>query len=187
MLKYIDCYNSLGSLVGLSALLLITLENFYKTDNFLLKIGCLQTFYILELFNIIIGMSKAKIFPTILQLSSRLFIIWPICHRFQYTQGIVHLMLYCWFFSDTIRYLFYLSRNRFFKFLRYNLFLFFYPIGTYCEIVLVSRTESISIGLFKYLLRTIMLFYIPGFVFLFFHMLKRRKWTSKTEKTAKQD
>lgn len=187
MFKYIDVYNSLGTIVGLSALVMISMDHIYKSSNFLFKMGCIQSFYLFEILNILFGISKAKIFPTVLQLSSRLFIIWPICYSYNYTHITVRLMLLCWFISDTTRYLFYLSRNRLIKFLRYNLFLLLYPVGTFCEIILVSRTESTSIGIFKYFLRAIMLFYIPGFIFLFFHMLKRRKWTSKPENKKKKN
>lgn len=187
MLKYIDFYNSLGSVVGITAIVMISLNHFQKSEHFLFKMGCIQSFYLIEILNIFFGASKAKIFPTLLQLSSRLFVIWPICFSYNYTHVTVHLMLISWFISDTMRYFFYLSRNKILKFLRYNLFIVLYPIGTFCEIILVSRTENVATGLFKYFLRVIMLFYIPGFIFLFFHMLKRRKWTSKPEKNRKKD
>lgn len=186
MISYINFYNSVGSVIGVSALFLLLWNNFHIQKDFLLKMACIQSFYVIEIFNIFISASKAKIFPTVLQLSSRLFIIWTICYSHDILERMVYLMLFCWFTTDTVRYIFYLTRSGIFQFLRYNLFIFTYPVGTFCEIVLVSKTENISSGFFKYILRGIMLFYIPGFIFLFIHMLKRRSYAYKSSKNKKK-
>lgn len=182
MLKYIHLYNMIGSIICLSALALLFFKHYVDAKKFLFKIGCFQTFFLIDIINIIFGKTRAKLFPSILQLSSRLFIIWLICYKNSYNHFTVHLMLFAWFISDFARYIFYFSRYKIFKTLRYNLFIFLYPIGTFCEIVLTSRTEYISTGIYKYFLRAIILSYIPGFIYLFFHMLKRRKSTKAERK-----
>ncbi|ELA48276.1 hypothetical protein VCUG_00317 [Vavraia culicis subsp. floridensis] len=186
MLKYINLYNLAGTLVGAFALSSIALNYFSKNMHFIFRIALCQSFYILEVLNILTNASKSRLFPTCMQLSSRLFIIWCICYRYGFADAVVHIMLLCWFVSDTVRYLFYFSRNGTVKFLRYNLFIVLYPLGTLCEIVLVSRVERACTGVLKYFLRVVMLCYIPGFSFLYVHMIRRRRWTDKNRSAAQR-
>lgn len=179
MFKYINLYNFVGTIVSLLALFYILTCYFAPSTNFLFNVAVLQSFYLLELVNILLRMSKSRIFPTSLQLASRLFVSWFICYFYNNNNNTAYVMLFCWFFADSIRYLFYFSRNRILKFLRYNVFIVLYPLGTFCEIVLMSKVEKKSPDLLKYILRAIMLCYLPGFCFLYVHMIKRRRWTAK--------
>lgn len=178
MFKYINVYNLSGTLVSVFALL-ITLFSWPSNNEFALNVAFCQTFYLLEIINIFLGVSKSRIFPTSLQLSSRLFITWFICYWYNFNDITVRVMLTCWFLADATRYSFYFSRRQLVKFLRYNLFIVLYPLGTFCELVLLCRAEKVSSVFLTYFLRCLMLCYVPGFVFLYFHMIRRRKWTRK--------
>ncbi|EPR79691.1 hypothetical protein SLOPH_1721 [Spraguea lophii 42_110] len=176
---YIGVYNSMAIIVISFATVFSVLYYLWGDKKYLLYTALCQSFFGIEIINICAGMSRAKLLPTLMQLFSRNFIIWAVayCHNFRSKELLI--MLLSWFISDIIRYLFYFFRIRIFKALRYNLFLVLYPLGTLIEIYLLSKIDMLHKGIISVFIRILILLYFPGFLFLYIHMLSRRKYTMK--------
>ncbi|KAM0673893.1 hypothetical protein GVAV_002731 [Gurleya vavrai] len=180
---YMKLYNSCGIIFCLYALICTVLHFKFHNDSYVLKIALCQSFFLLEIFNIITGKSNSSFIPTFLQLVSRMFIIWIVCYfQIDLTKGYSFtVMSLSWFFSDLIRYIYYLIRADWSKWLRYNSFILFYPIGTSIEIYLMNCLYLKSSDLISKLIAGIILCYIPGFAFLYFHMIKQRNFGKKNK------
>lgn len=185
---YMKMYNLLGCCVCVLALVYAVLHAKLQLHSYVLKICFCQTFFLLEIFNIKIGKSNSTLFPTILQLSSRLFIIWIVCyaHREICRSIPFTIMLVCWYVSDLIRYIYYLLRVEWAKWMRYNFFIVFYPVGTAMEFYLTNSIYLKYGMVFSYLIGFIILCYVPGFCFLYYHMIKQRTAGNKKRKIIKK-
>lgn len=184
MNKYITFYNFLGTTICFLALY-FTFKLFSDSNsqtNLVINyrnVGFCQTFFLLEIVNILIGKSNSGILVTFAQLASRLFISWVVCFAYNLPSKNMNVLMFSsWYLSDLIRYFYYLTRFSIFKHLRYTLFLVTYPMGTFIEmygIYLLSRVFSEKMNCVSIFLCLIMFIYIPGFVFLYTHMLKQRR------------
>ncbi|TBU05287.1 protein tyrosine phosphatase-like protein [Hamiltosporidium tvaerminnensis] len=187
MFTYIKVYNLTGVLVCCGALVLTVLYYWTKKIDFLLYLVFCQCFFILEILNIKMGKSNSTILPTFLQLLSRIFIIGIICYLNKLYNKMLILMCVCWYISDLIRYLFYLTRNSFIRKVRYNAFIVLYPVGTSIEIYLCNGIYlKYSNSFISYLMGGIIMCYVPGFIFLYYHMIRQRISYSKNEKRGKR-
>lgn len=174
MSVYIKVYNFFGILVSLLALY-FTFTNIFTHSKPLHILLC-QSFFLLEIVNIRRKVSNSKLLPTLLQLSSRIFIL-VIALFLRYSTSFT-IMCVSWYLSDFIRYCYYFSRNRFFKWMRYNFFIALYPVGVGMEMKLVGELLRHEIGWFVAV--TIFMAYIPGFAFLYYHMIKQRRFANRT-------
>lgn len=166
---YIKSYNLLGIIVCIYALYLTGVNT--RTHDETFGILLCQAFFLFEIINIYLKKSNSKLFPTMLQLASRVFIL-GICLNIKYTPYFT-VMCLAWYVTDLIRYCYYLSRNNVFKWLRYNMFIALYPIGVGMELKIVSYLLDYAV--WRYFVIAIFMAYIPGFGFLYFHMLKQRR------------
>ncbi|KAF7683567.1 putative very-long-chain (3R)-3-hydroxyacyl-CoA dehydratase [Astathelohania contejeani] len=182
MASYIKTYNFIGIIACIIALVFTTTYQIFGTPNHLLYIAECQTFFVVEILNIIFRRTNAKLFPTCAQLFSRLFIVWNICYKEGYHGRAVTTMFYCWYISDMVRYIFYLFRNTFFKYIRYNLFIIAYPAGVALELYLLNSVYLKSSGVIKKLYTILIVGYVPGFVYLYYHMIKLRSKYLKFDK-----
>lgn len=188
-LTYIRIYNAVGFVVctiALSASLM-----FYKTMNtkYLKMARLCQTFFLMEVANICAKKSNARYLPTVMQLVSRMLIIWVVFWYYGIIDWTFPIVTTCWYLSDLARYVFYMFRIDTIRIVRYNLFLLTSPIGFILEMYCL-RTLYNSLGnILSYFVALAALLYIPGFIFLFSHMLRQRKWSRKIKasKSKKKD
>ena len=134
------------------------------------------------------GFVRASLPTTILQVASRLLLIWAIVHPFP---ALAHrslaysTMLLAWSTSEVIRYSYFavnLAWGRvpyLLTWLRYNSFFVLYPLGIASECWLVwlamgpARQMWGEVGVWA--LRAILAVYVPGSYVLFTHMMAQRR------------
>lgn len=161
-----------------SALAFIFGHLYYFTGSrvHLLITACLQTCFVMEIVNIKLNKSTSRYLPTVIQLTTRMFILWVVLFYFRFYSRNIPLMITCWYFNDFIRYVF---RNPHLKKLRYNLFLLTCPTASFCETWAIYSLGKDKKGLVGYLLLMVLVVYIPGIIFLMKHMLQQRYWSLK--------
>ncbi|CAD26663.1 hypothetical protein [Encephalitozoon cuniculi GB-M1] len=179
--SYIRIYNTAGFIVCIVALLASLV--FYKTmdPRYLRVAGLSQTFFLMEAANISAKKSNSRYLPTVMQLISRMFIMWVVfwyCGIINWTFPVITT---CWYLSDLVRYAFYTFRANTVRVVRYNLFLLTSPIGFVLEMYCLRALYNSLGKIFSYLVVLVALLYIPGFIFLFSHMLRQRKWSRKVK------
>ncbi|AFN83080.1 protein tyrosine phosphatase-like protein [Encephalitozoon romaleae SJ-2008] len=188
-LTYIRIYNAIGFIVCTIAL--FTSLMFYKTmkTKYLKMAGLCQTFFLMEVANICAKKSNARYLPTVMQLVSRMLIIWVVFWYYEIIDWTFPIMTACWYLSDLVRYVFYMFRIDTIRIIRYNLFLLTSPIGFILEMCCLRTLYNLIGNILSYLVALAALLYIPGFIFLFSHMLRQRKWSRKIKasKNKKKD
>ena len=137
----------------------------------------------------------------LVQVLSRLHLtlfVWPVIFRLATVSQL--LLIGVWSLSEFCRYPYYIhqllfknSKNRILTFIRYSSFIVLYPLGITCEIINIFKAlpmlnYDIMPSLFhnsmlhrsglltmRNLYYLILLFYIPGSIYLYNHMLMQRK------------
>ncbi|WUR02802.1 very-long-chain (3R)-3-hydroxyacyl-coa dehydratase [Vairimorpha necatrix] len=178
-MKYITFYNIIGVINTLIALFTSLIYHFTRQRPFLLITAICQTFFILEILNIKLQTSNSRYLPTVIQLFFRLFNIWIVFYFYDCCNRHFYIVMSAWYLTDCIRYLYYISRNKYIKIIRYNLFIFLYPISIYIEMSSMYKGVSKIEGMFKYLYLSFLCIYIPSMIFLIRHMFRQRKWANK--------
>ncbi|CEP22255.1 TPL1 [Cyberlindnera jadinii] len=164
---------------------------FEKSRNILVGI---QTLALYEIYNSYVGNVRSPVMTTLMQVSSRLLIVWGIFVVLPNSPANVHwayiTLNVAWSITEIVRYFYYaqvlVSNGEapyVLTWLRYNLFFVLYPLGVGSELTIIYKSldEAASqVGAwYKYFLIICMLTYIPGFPVLFGHMLKQRKKVMK--------
>lgn len=146
-----------------------------------------QLFYVSEVLNILMGASKSPILSVSLQIASRVFISFILfaANNLPNTAFVsseipratlkMAVMFISWYIADSIRFGYYLLRTKYLKKLRYNAFLVLYPIGVMLEIYFVNSLDSVDMPYMSVFLRFVMIAYLPGFTYLYFYMIRRRR------------
>jgi len=172
------CYLVFGSLIsGESAA-----EMWVKAGP-VLKI--VQTSAILEIAHAALKLVRSPVGPTFLQVFSRLALLWGFTAPFAeaHNHWSAYLMIASWSLVEVPRYLFYamnlFTENVFapiFK-LRYSLFMVLYPSGISGEILQILQVlPLLRDNVFNfYLVFGLLLLYVPGAPFMYFHMMVQRK------------
>ncbi|KAH8741913.1 hypothetical protein FG386_003040 [Cryptosporidium ryanae] len=117
-----------------------------------------QSFAALDILNSLVGLVKSRTFPTLIQVSSRLHIVWIVFYLSplnskQVTTVYSYIMIISWCISELIRYPYYvvgqlslilpsIRMPLFLKWLRYSGFAILYPIGIIGEVVICSHFIS---------------------------------------------
>ncbi|KAJ4320726.1 hypothetical protein N0V94_003256 [Neodidymelliopsis sp. IMI 364377] len=146
----------------------------------------------LEVLHSLIGIVRAPLLTTLMQVASRFLLVWGIAYNFPATTShspAYSTMLLAWSFTEVVRYSYFvftlsgLGVPSVLSFLRYNTFMILYPLGIASECWLVYQ----SIGpagqvdeRLPYALWAILAIYVPGSYVLFTHMLKQRRRIQKT-------
>ncbi|THY54954.1 PTPLA-domain-containing protein [Aureobasidium pullulans] len=134
-----------------------------------------------------LGIVRAPLFTTLMQVASRILLIWGIVTPFPNTVAfspIYSTMLIAWSITEVIRYSYFAinlstgSVPSFWLWLRYNTFFVLYPLGISSECWLVWLAASgpakqytgVREGLFA-----VLLVYVPGSYILFTHMMAQRR------------
>ncbi|TIA62975.1 PTPLA-domain-containing protein [Aureobasidium pullulans] len=146
-----------------------------------------QTLALLEVVHAAVGIVRAPLFTTLMQVASRILLIWGIVTPFPNTVAfspIYSTMLIAWSITEVIRYSYFAinlstgSVPNAWLWLRYNTFFVLYPLGISSECWLVWLAASgpakqytgVREGLFA-----VLLIYVPGSYILFTHMMAQRR------------
>ncbi|KAK9455110.1 tyrosine phosphatase-like protein [Dipodascopsis uninucleata] len=188
---YLFLYNSISAFFWLAvfmrvALILPVLGPSYISGGVEVFSRWVQTAAILEVFHSIFGIVRSPIFTTLMQITSRLLLVWGVVYLFP-TSGALTLaystMLISWSITEVIRYSYYAYNLNsavpsWLIWLRYNTFFVLYPTGVASELLVIyaSLDDAKSMSpLYSLVLKAVFLIYIPGFYMLFTHMMKQRR------------
>jgi very-long-chain (3R)-3-hydroxyacyl-CoA dehydratase len=118
------------------------------------------------------GIVRAPIGTTLMQVSSRLLLVWGIVNNFPFVAQSAGYssMLFAWSVTEVIRYGFFVFTlsgysPSIISWLRYNTFLVLYPLGASSEAWLVYKTIPAAKRIrqeFAWVLQLILFIYIPG-------------------------
>ncbi|GAQ80450.1 3-hydroxyacyl-CoA dehydratase PASTICCINO 2 [Klebsormidium nitens] len=158
-----------------------------------------QTLAILEIFHSLFGIVRSPLFSNIVQVFSRVFVLWAIVYSFPEVRTSVFGSSLCiaWALSEIIRYVFYALKEALGEapyivlWLRYTLFIVLYPVGAGSEVVLtvlalpfVAASKKFSYPMpnrlnfafdFYPVACGVLFSYLYGFPFMYTHMLVQRK------------
>ncbi|KAI5209697.1 hypothetical protein AUEXF2481DRAFT_30461 [Aureobasidium subglaciale EXF-2481] len=146
-----------------------------------------QTLALLEVVHAAVGIVRAPLLTTLMQVASRILLIWGIVHPFPNTVAyspIYSSMLVAWSVTEVIRYSYFAinlstgSVPGIWLWLRYNTFFVLYPLGISSECALVWKAATGPAGQYtgvKEALFAILLIYVPGSYILFTHMMAQRR------------
>ncbi|CUV05092.1 unnamed protein product [Cryptosporidium hominis] len=117
-----------------------------------------QSLAVLDIINSSLGIVKSQFLPTIIQVSSRLHIVWIVFYLSpensrQISTVFSNIMIITWSLSELIRYPYYvilqcsfnfpsIRMPLFLKWLRYSAFAVLYPIGIFSEVIICSNFIS---------------------------------------------
>ncbi|KAG9674270.1 PTPLA-domain-containing protein, partial [Aureobasidium melanogenum] len=146
-----------------------------------------QTLALLEVVHAAVGIVRAPLFTTLMQVASRILLIWGIVYPFPNTVAfspVYSSMLIAWSVTEVIRYSYFAinlstgSVPAIWMWLRYNTFFILYPLGisSECWLVWLAATGPAKqyTGV-REALFAILLIYIPGSYILFTHMMAQRR------------
>ncbi|CAI4217860.1 unnamed protein product [Parascedosporium putredinis] len=151
-----------------------------------------QTVAGLEILHSLLGVVRAPIFTTLMQVASRYLLVWGIVYPFPQVAAspVYSTMLLAWSITEVIRYSYFAlslagSVPNALVWLRYNTFYVLYPLGISSEAWLVYKAIGPAAGLnelFPIALYAILAIYVPGSYILYSHMMKQRTKVMKTLK-----
>lgn len=131
-----------------------------------------QTLALLEIVHIVLGLLRSSLFTTIVQVSSRILLVWGVANLFEAPQESLaySTMLIAWSITEVYRYSYYVTNilgrtPGFLTWLRYNTFFVLYPLGAGSEAVCIfralSEAKEFNIN-YYYFLVAVLLTYPPG-------------------------
>ncbi|OII76487.1 hypothetical protein cand_001340 [Cryptosporidium andersoni] len=156
---YLVTYGILVTTTWTITLLAVILGNIRDKDSafslFILPLQISQTIAVFDILNSLFGLVSSPIFPTLVQVLSRLHIVWIIFffspeNSPQITTIFSSILVIAWSLSELIRYPYYIVLKLsniypnikipvFLKWLRYTAFIILYPIGILSEVVICSN------------------------------------------------
>ncbi|PLB54934.1 phosphatase-like protein [Aspergillus steynii IBT 23096] len=155
-----------------------------------------QSLATLEILHSLLGLVRAPIFTTAMQVASRLLVVWGVLYLFggdivgnaqQGAQTGDAAFLGCltaWGVTECIRYGFFALQvlgtgvPGWWTWLRYNTFYVLYPLGITSECVLVVKALAPAgefEPLYRWFLIAVLGIYVPGSYILYTHMIAQRK------------
>ncbi|KAL2263747.1 hypothetical protein VTK26DRAFT_5391 [Humicola hyalothermophila] len=145
-----------------------------------------QTCAVMEILHALTGVVPAPVFTTVMQVASRLFLMWAVCYPFPQlnVSPWYSSMLCAWSVTEVIRYTYFALKQfeaipGWLHWLRYSAFLILYPIGITSEVAMTLQAlfepAHDFVSWYPYALGAVLLSYIPGSVTLYSHMLKQRR------------
>ncbi|KAF9889767.1 hypothetical protein FE257_007073 [Aspergillus nanangensis] len=166
-----------------------------------------QTLAVLEILHSLLGVVRAPLVTTAMQVASRLLLVWGVMYLFHEQgdgKGIVggeagvgeakvgdFAFLGClaaWGVTECIRYGFFALQVQgtgvpgWWTWLRYNTFYVLYPLGITSECVLVVKALGPAVDfhpLYRWFLVVVLAIYVPGSYVLYTHMIAQRKKVMK--------
>ncbi|ORX44243.1 PTPLA-domain-containing protein [Hesseltinella vesiculosa] len=177
---YLVAYN-VASWAGWFAILLKALSELYQSQGNwthvfdatwpLLQI--VQTCALFEVFHSLIGWVRAPFMTTLMQVLSRLLLVWGVNYLFPqiHTHGSYTTMIIAWCIAELVRYSFYAfnlvtgSVPFAISWARYNFFLVLYPLGVGSELMMIYQSLPFADKVhpfYVYFLVGSALTYVPG-------------------------
>jgi len=198
---YLFAYNTVSAL-GWLFVLYITVQSLLEgkaPKDFWAQVATplryVQTAAFLEVLHALFGLVGSSPIATIMQVGSRLGLLWVFSNNYSEAQAhwSLYLMVGSWALVEVPRYAFY-AVNIFVDkvpfplfWARYTLFMVLYPSGITGEITQIFTSlpavKGTSLVLF-YLSLFALLLYVPGSPFMYFHMVGQRKGAFLKRKTA---
>ncbi|KAF2681581.1 PTPLA-domain-containing protein [Lentithecium fluviatile CBS 122367] len=158
-----------------------------------------QTLAVMEVVHSFIGVVRAPVLTTLMQVASRLLLVWGIAYNFPQTtknSPAYTTMLLAWSVTEVIRYSYFVfvlgakGVPKLWTWLRYNTFLVLYPLGVGSETWLIYSAIPPASKMdekYGYALWAVLATYIPGFYTLFTYMLKQRRRVLRVGAEKKQN
>lgn len=123
--------------------------------------------------HILPGVVPAPVFTTVMQVASRLFLMWAVCYPFPELNisAWYSSMLCAWSVTEVIRYTYFALKQfeaipGWLHWLRYSAFLILYPIGISSEVAMTLQAlfgpAQDFVSWYPYALGAVLLSYIPG-------------------------
>ncbi|KAJ3153673.1 hypothetical protein HDU86_005172 [Geranomyces michiganensis] len=147
-----------------------------------------QTMAILEIFHSALGIVKTPLSTTVIQVFSRLLLVWGVLVPFAVPEvrghWAVSTMIAAWCVAEIVRYLYYAEALRgegvpaFLTWCRYSFFFVLYPIGAGSEwILLIQSLDAVKkYNVFLYYAYVAIAFlYPPGLFVMYTHMMAQRR------------
>ncbi|KAK6533499.1 hypothetical protein TWF694_002438 [Orbilia ellipsospora] len=197
--NYLVAYNTLSSalwaVVLVRAILISARDGFDKVYE---GVGdytkWTQTLAAMEIVHALAGIVRTPLMTTVVQVSSRLNLVWPVLHlcpNSMRTSSAYTSMIIAWAISEVIRYSYY-ARNlqgeppAWLTNLRYNAFFILYPVGILSEAweIYGSLGELDQVSGMVALMERVVLYgsYVPGAYVMYTHMMHQRKKMMKGKK-----
>lgn len=183
-MSYINLYNYLQTLLWAAGLIFM-LVTFISPDltQYLNKYFIIiQSVMALDIVHAILRLVRGNIFATILQVGSRIYVVWMIVSQQDSPNIFNYIMYTAWSLAEIIRYQYYIHKPNEgpLLFLRYNSFLILYPMGVLTgEMPLIYQNYQKTNNIVNLV---ILFLYIPFFPYLYIHMLSLRKKKSQESK-----
>ncbi|KAL0640789.1 hypothetical protein Q9L58_000096 [Maublancomyces gigas] len=144
-----------------------------------------QTLALLEIVHIVLGLLRSSLPTTIVQVSSRILLVWGITNLFEAPQVSLAYssMLVAWSVTEVYRYSYYVTNimgrtPRFLTWLRYNTFFVLYPMGAGSEAWCIYQSlaeAKVFNANYYWVLVAILVTYPPGLYKQYTHMVSQRR------------
>ncbi|KJZ74031.1 hypothetical protein HIM_06480 [Hirsutella minnesotensis 3608] len=151
-----------------------------------------QTLAAMEVLHSLLGVVRAPLFTTLMQVSSRFLLVWGVVHSYPYlaSSPFYSSMLIAWSVTEVIRYSYFAlslsgSLPSILTWLRYNTFFVLYPVGILSECALIFKATTPSARrnpVAMYTLYAILVVYVPGAYILYTHMMAQRQKVMRNDK-----
>ena len=160
-----------------------------------------QSLAVIEIINAATGIDRAPLFTSIVQMLSRLLIVYGIMFLLPNSPANFHWvyisLCLSWSITEITRYTYYAQHLQgevweWLTWLRYTTFYVLYPTGVASEVSMIilslNEAEKVVGSWYRYGLIVILFTYIPGFYTLYTYMILQRKKIlgKKPEKVAKK-
>lgn len=119
----------------------------------------------------VLGLVRSPLLTTILQVSSRLLLVWFVVDRYPSATAsspFYSFMLLAWSVTEVIRYSYFVWNLQgngvpgWVTWLRYNTFYVLYPVGISSECILVWKASTVAEWPFQWVFRGLLGVYVPG-------------------------
>ena len=129
-----------------------------------------QSLALAELLHSAIGLVRAPWTTTLIQVASRILLVWGIDYPFDIQSSAYVSMVVAWSMTEVVRYGYYLCSNISgagvvpdgLIWLRYSLFYVLYPVGVASEMTCIWTSLDKASPLYAMLLRGVLFGYVPG-------------------------
>jgi len=149
-----------------------------------------QTVALLEVFHAMIGLVRTSLLTTVMQVGSRLLLIWGVINNFPFLarSAAYPSMLFAWSVTEVIRYAYFVLTLSGYYFrpmtwLRYSTFFVLYPLGIVSECWLLYGAIEPARKVrpeYAWALQLALFLYIPGSYILYTHMMRQRRKVMKS-------
>lgn len=150
------------------------------------------------------GLVRSPLVTTVMQVSSRLLLVWPVLNPAVFADSIRPSMFYstmllAWSITEIIRYSYFVVNLQNLRsgvpewlvWLRYNTFYVLYPLGITSECALILKASLVDVGqqeqtwrIMQWAFWAVLAVYVPGSYVLFTHMMAQRRKIYKGKKVA---